>query len=353
MNDRYLNELKNYDGREIRLMEVCGSHTAAIGKLGIREVISPKIKLISGPGCPVCVCPSSYIDKLISLAEEGKSIVTFGDMLRVPGSRSSLYEAKGRGAEVIMVYSPLDIIEAAEREPQKDFVFAAVGFETTIPAYTLLLDEVRQKDIKNIKLLTALKTMPPVIDCLCGMGADIDGFIAPGHVSVITGAGAFYYLAEKYDIPFAVTGFKDDELIAGIWGLLKLVEGKERFRKRPEKLVRNFYSCVVTEKGNERAKEKIDEYFKKGEAVWRGIGSIADSGLYLRDEFMVYDAGSRGLFEDRKLNEGCCCDKVLTGRMEPNQCPLFAKTCSPLSPQGACMVSSEGSCYQSYKGAVG
>ncbi len=350
MNRNYLEELKKYNGREMRLMEVCGSHTAAIAKTGIRDVISPKISLVSGPGCPVCVCPSAYIDKLIELADKGKTIVTFGDMLRVPGSRGSLYEAKGRGAEVIMVYSPLDLVNIAQKEKEKEFVFAAVGFETTIPVYTLLLDEIRERGIKNIRILTALKCMPPVIDRLCESGADIDGFIAPGHVSVISGSRAFYGLAKKYGIPFAITGFGDEELTAGILGLVKMVQNRERLIGKPELLVRNFYSSVVSEDGNTKAKEKISEYFEYKKASWRGIGIIEDSGLYLRERYLDLDAGSMDLVEDKKINDSCGCDKVLTGKMSPDKCPLFGKICTPLSPQGACMVSSEGSCYQEYKG---
>ncbi len=343
MTGGFLEELKKYDGKPLRLMEVCGSHTAAIARSGIRSVISPKIKLISGPGCPVCVTASSYIDRLMSLAMEGKTIVTFGDMLRVPGSKGSLYEAKGRGADVRMVYSPFDIIDLAVKDPGREMVFAAVGFETTIPVYTLLLDEIREKKLENVKLLTAAKTMVPVIDRLLSDGCDIDGFIAPGHVSVITGESEFLDTAKKYKVPFAVTGFGTDELIAGIWGLVKMV-------MQGEDTVRNFYPSAVKKEGNEKARKKIAEYFEKGDAYWRGIGVIRDSGLYLKKGFEKYDAGSRCLLKDEKFDDMCCCDKVLTGKMEPAKCPLFASKCTPLSPRGACMVSSEGSCYTEFTG---
>ena len=343
MADSCLEYLKNYSGRELTLMEICGSHTAAIARSGIRSVISPKLRLISGPGCPVCVCPSGYIDRLTDLALKGNVTVCFGDMLRVPGSGTSLSEVKGEGADVRMLYSPLDLIDMALKEKDKDFVFAAVGFETTIPVYTLLLDEITERDIKNIKLLTALKCMGPVIEFLCSGDNGIDGFIAPGHVAVITGTKMFEDLSEKYDVPFAVTGFLDEELVKGIYGLVRLCEKKDQ-GIRGRELTANFYPSVVTENGNVRAREKTEKYFKHGDTFWRGMGNIPDSGLFLREEFMCYDAGSFGISEDKKINPFCSCDKVLTGRLSPKQCPLFGKECTPLTPQGACMVSSEGSC---------
>ncbi|MCR5649948.1 MAG: hydrogenase formation protein HypD [Lachnospiraceae bacterium] len=322
-------------------MEVCGSHTAAIARSGIREIISPKIRLISGPGCPVCVTASSYIDRLTELARDGKTIVTFGDMIRVPGSTGSLYEAKAGGADVRMIYSPFDLIRMAADDPGRDFIFAAVGFETTIPVYTLMLDEIREKGIKNVRLLTALKCMIPVIEKLLCDGSGTDGFLAPGHVSVITGEKPFFETGKKYGVPFAITGFETDKLITGIWGLLKMIS-------RGETGVRNFYPSAVKREGNIKARQKIEEYFENGNAYWRGIGCIPDSGLYLKKEYSGYDAGSRDLVKDEKFDVMCCCDKILTGKMEPVQCPLFSKACTPLSPKGACMVSSEGSCYVHY-----
>jgi len=347
VSDKHLEYLKEYNGRELKLMEVCGSHTAAIAKTGIKQVISEKIRLVSGPGCPVCVCPSSYTDKLIRLASEGKTILSFGDLIRVPGSKGSLNEAKGRGGDVRMLYSPMDSIELALREPEKSFVFAAVGFETTIPAYALLLDEIIEKGIKNLKLLTALKCMIPVIEELCRAGSRLDGFIAPGHVSVIIGANAYRKVSKEYDMPFAVTGFKDKELIDGIYGLVRLCENKESLRNTKQGLVRNFYGGAVEENGNKKALKKINEYFEFGDTVWRGMGEVKDSGLYLKERYMEYDAGSRFLREDEKADARCSCDKVLTGKLTPQECPLFLRECTLETPRGACMVSQEGSCYQS------
>lgn len=338
--DKIKSFLKDYDGKEIKIMEVCGSHTAAISHLGIRQMISPKIHLVSGPGCPVCVTPSAYVDRLIELAKTpGMCVVTFGDLIRVPGSHSSLSVAKGEGAQVKMVYSPLDIIELAEQNKEVTFIFAAVGFETTTPIYTILMDTIIQKKIENIRVLTALKTMPEAIDWLCGKGAPVDGFIAPGHVSVITGSKVFEPLAEKYHIPFGVAGFKGYEILVAIYGIIKNLN---------RGIVKNYYPSAVTEQGNAIAKNKVYQYFEPYDASWRGMGQIKNSGLVLRNEYSKYDMGSRVLVEDMKINKGCSCDKVLMGMIESKDCPLFGKVCTPLNPQGACMVSSEGSCYQHY-----
>lgn len=328
--------LENYNGPQMRIMEVCGSHTAAISKNGIRDMLSPNIELISGPGCPVCVTPTAYVDRLVELAlTPGYCVTTFGDMLRVPGSKHSLSEAQGLGGRTQMVYSPMDIVELAEREPETIFVFAAVGFETTTPVYALLLEEIIEKDLKNVKLLTALKTMPGVIRYLCENGAGIDGFLAPGHVAVVTGSNEFLPLAEKYSIPFGVSGFEGKEILQTLCGLVK-AKGLGK--------VMNFYPKVVSENGNETAKKMVDKYFEKADAAWRGMGMIPQTGMVLRNEYAIYDAGSKELSEDNKRNKACCCDKILMGKMKPKQCPLFGKTCKPLTPQGACMVSEEGSC---------
>lgn len=345
----YVEFLQNYDGKELRLMEVCGSHTAAISKSGIKKIISPKIKLISGPGCPVCVSPSAFVDKLIELGKTGAHIVCFGDMMRIPGRNSSLNEEKGKGLKVDYVYSPMDIIPMAKENPETNYIFACVGFETTIPVYTLLLDAIIREDIKNIKLLTALKTMPEAIDFLCANDAKIDGFIAPGHVSVITGSKAFNEVSNKYKVPMAVTGFSPKELVVGIYALTKTCINKASFLKSGKSLVGNYYKSVVLDEGNTKARDNINKYFKKGDAIWRGMGNIKNSGLYLKEEYLKYDAGSFDLVDDYKINKACRCSDVLMGKISSKECPLFKKICSPLTPQGACMVSSEGSCYQSFK----
>lgn len=333
--------LKEYDGPRMNIMEVCGSHSGAIAKNGIPGLLSEKIHLISGPGCPVCVTPSAYIDRLIELAlTPDICIVTFGDMLRVPGSHESLAQAKGRGARVKMVYSPMDTLELAQNDPGTTFIFAAIGFETTTPVYALLLDELAHSDIHNVKLLTALKTMPPVISRLCAQGADIQGFLAPGHVSVVTGYKVFEPIAQKYQIPFGVSGFTGEQILTALYGIVRTYEKLYPAAGK----VMNFYPSVVTRDGNTAAQSLIDKYFCEGDAVWRGMGNIPSSGRLIRRQFSRYDAGSRGLTEDHRKNAACRCDRVLMGRIRPTQCPLFGKECTPLNPQGACMVSAEGNC---------
>ncbi len=332
--------LSNYDGEELSFMEVCGTHTAAISENGIPSILSNKIKLISGPGCPVCVTVADYIDKLCALAlEDNTCVVTFGDLIRVPGSSSALQETKSKGGQIRMVYSPFEIIDLAEKDTDTTYVFAAVGFETTTPIYAVLLEKIIEEDIKNIRLLTALKTMPAAIDTLCQMGGKIDGFIAPGHVSVITGANEFKPLAEKYNLPFVVSGFKGEELLASIYALVKLKgQGK----------VLNLYKSAVTDTGNEKAKTLVNKYFEPCDAVWRGIGKINNSGMALKKEYAAYDAGSRELIHDNVKNKKCRCGEVITGFSSPCDCPLFAKACTPENPQGACMVSNEGACFHYY-----
>ncbi len=329
--------LKEYDGPPMRLMEVCGTHTAQIARNGIPGMLSEKIRLVSGPGCPVCVTVTDYIDRLVSLARKpGYAVVSFGDMLRVPGTRESLSDARADGGDVRMVYAPADMLVLAQSEPDTTFVFAAVGFETTTPAYALLLEEAEKRGISNIRLLTALKTMPAAVGWVCRQSGSIDGFLAPGHVSVITGSDAFNALSQAYRIPFAVAGFEGTSLLASIYALVIR-------RGRPGVL--NLYPSVVTAHGNRKAQEVTAKYFAPCDAAWRGMGLIPASGMKLREAYMHYDAGSAGLTLDH-TNAQCHCAQVLTGKILPSQCPSFAAACSPQAPLGACMVSSEGSCYQ-------
>ena len=331
---QYLNQ---YDGRPLKLMEVCGTHTAAIFKEGIRDLISPKIRLISGPGCPVCVTPASFIDACIDFAKkEGHELMTFGDMMKVPGSAGSLAENKN-SANISLMYSPFEVIEKARKHPDQLFGIAAVGFETTAPAYALCLKQARQFGLTNIRLITALKTVLPALRWICENQEDVDGFICPGHVSVITGAHVYDALAEQYRKPFVVAGFEAEHILGTIYRIVRQIE-------REEYHTENLYRNAVREHGNQRALQVTEEVFEKGSAVWRGLGSIEDSGLYLRDEYSIYDAGSRQLTEDMILPEGCRCSDVITGRIDPNECPMFGCGCDPIHPFGPCMVSAEGAC---------
>lgn len=328
--------LKEYDGEEMTIMEVCGTHTASISENAIPSLISDKIKLISGPGCPVCVTVSDYVDRLIELALKGKIIVTFGDMIRVPGSKQALKDIKSQGADIRMVYSPSEIIDFAQAEPEKAFVFAAVGFETTTPIYALLIDELIEKGIRNVWILTALKTMPQVIKVLCESDSKIDGFLAPGHVAVITGSEVFTPIAERYSKPFAVSGFEAQEILASIYALIKL---------RGQGKVVNLYKKAVSRLPNDKASEIVGKYFEVCDASWRGLGIIEGSGLVLKKKYSCFDAGSRELINDYSHNNGCSCGEIITGKKRPSQCRLYGKICTPEHPIGACMVSNEGACF--------
>lgn len=334
--DRITTFLKTYDGPPVKLMEICGTHTASIARNGLRSMLSPKIELVSGPGCPVCVSALPYIDALCDLSQrDGYCVASFGDMLRVPGSEKSLSDAMSEGGRVKMLYSPFELLKIAPENPDTMYVFAAVGFETTTPLYALLLEKVIQAGIKNIKILTSLKVMPPAIEWLCGQKTDITGFIAPGHVSVITGTGIYLPIAQKAGVPFAVTGFEAKDILESIYVLV---------HKQGCGEVYNLYPTAVRTEGNETAQNKVAAMFEPGDASWRGLARIKDSGTYLKNEFAYFDAGSRNLFEEKREKNACRCSDILTGRITPVQCPLFGKACNPRNPMGACMVSQEGTC---------
>ncbi|MBQ9015338.1 MAG: hydrogenase formation protein HypD [Firmicutes bacterium] len=329
--------LKNYDGRPLKLMEVCGTHTAAIFKNGIRDLISPKIRLISGPGCPVCVTPTAYIDACTAFAKgEGQELLTFGDMMKVPGRSGSLSENK-TSADITVMYSPFEAIEKAKAHPDRLIGVAAVGFETTVPAYALMLQTARRQGIENIRLITALKTVLPALEWICENQNDVDGFICPGHVSVITGVHVYDELAARHRKPFVVAGFEAEHILGCVYRIVRQIE-------TGESLSENLYRNAVRDDGNAKALAVIDEVFETGPAVWRGLGEIPESGLYLRDEYAMYDGGSRGLSEDMELPAACRCGDVIVGRINPDECPMFGRGCDPMKPYGPCMVSAEGSC---------
>lgn len=332
--------LAEYDGEPLTIMEVCGTHTSEIAKNGIRSMLSPKIKLVSGPGCPVCVTVTEYVDKLCELAKrDGNVVVTFGDMIKVAGSSGSLYDTMAEGGRVKMVYSPFEIIDLANEDKSKTFIFAAVGFETTTPIYAMLIDAAVKNGIENIKLLTSLKTMPPAIEWVCVQNHNISGFISPGHVAAITGSNLFKPISLKYKLPFVVAGFSGEQILAAIYTLIK-------YKNKPA--VINLYKNAVTEQANTGADEIVAKYFEPDAASWRGLGKIDGSGMYLRSEYRFYDAGSRGLENDISRSNICRCADIITGRANPTECPLFAKACTPNTPKGACMVSGEGCCNIAY-----
>lgn len=333
--------LTSYNGPKLRLMEVCGTHTAALYRTGLKQLLPDKIEILSGPGCPVCVTPSAYIDKLVEYSfKEGCQVLTFGDMLHVPGSKLSLAQAKAQGGRVDFFYNPEDVLAKAKLMPETEFVVAAVGFETTAPVWATLILRAVEEKIANVKFLTALKTMPQAIASLCERG-DIDGFLCPGHVAVITGCEPFRRLAEKYSKTMVVGGFESSQLLRA---MIRLILESSRGRSG----LWNEYPSVVSEAGNTKALAAVEKVFCPGDAVWRGLGILEQSGLYIQPEYEAWDAGSYNLEYD-KLPPGCQCGKVLLGLVTPEQCPCFGRVCTPEHPVGACMVSSEGTCCITYR----
>lgn len=348
-----IDELKKYDGEPIKIMEVCGTHTSSIFKHGIRSLISPKIRLISGPGCPVCVTSTSYIDRLVEFSmQENHCVLTFGDMMKVKGTKNSLTGAKALGGKVKILYSPLAAVKEAKDNLSIQYVFAAVGFETTTPVYSLMLEEIIKNDIRNLKLMTSLKTILPAVQYICENEEKIDAFLCPGHVSVITGSAVYKELAAKYHKPFVVAGFEAEHILAAVYEIVsQLVNHKYEMK--------NMYISAVTEEGNTKALDMISKYFQSCDDIWRGIGLIKNSALKLKDEYRDYDAG-RSLNpsdqsdiiineENDQMPEGCSCKEVILGRIDPAECPLFSKVCTPLNAVGPCMVSTEGACGIWYK----
>lgn len=336
-----LEAVKNYRGRPVRLMEVCGTHTHEIFRLGIRKLLPENINLISGPGCPVCVTPTGFIDEALFLAETKQvTITTFGDLVRVPGSEKNLAAARAAGAKIQVVYSPLDAVDYAAAHPEEQVVFLSVGFETTVPAACLAVKKAKAAQLSNFSLLTANKTMDNAYRLLKGSA---DAFLYPGHVSAITGTEIYDKLIDE-GISGVVTGFTAGEILSSLAVILKkLGEGK------PFSV--NGYPRVVTREGSPAAKTLIAATMDSCDEIWRGLGVIPGSGLKLKKENAAFDA--RLKYSVPKItgreNKGCRCGEVLRGDIRPHQCPLFGKVCTPDSPVGACMVSSEGTCSAYYK----
>lgn len=332
--------LENYDGPEVRIMEVCGTHTHEIFRQGIRNFLSPKINLISGPGCPVCVTPASYIDEAVYLAlEKGCTITTFGDLVRVPGNVKSLQQARAEGGKVKVVYSPIDAEKYAKDHPEEQVVFLSVGFETTTPSDVISVQNAIKDKINNFALLTANKTMPGAYEA---MASSTDAYLYPGHVHAIIGTQLCKDMAAK-GVSGTIAGFTGEELLTALGiTVMKLAEGKPFFV--------NAYPRVVTDEGSPVACAIVDKYLQPCDAEWRGIGMIPDSGVELKDEYADYDARKKHSVPKMEYEKktGCRCGNVLQGQIKPNQCPLFGKVCNPDHPVGACMVSDEGACSAFY-----
>jgi hydrogenase expression/formation protein HypD len=330
----------------ITLMEVCGTHTMSIFRFGIRSLLPANIRLLSGPGCPVCVTPNHYLDQAIAYSRlPGVIITTFGDMMRVPGSSSSLEMERSQGRDIRIVYSTLDAIKVAEQNPDKKVIFLGVGFETTSPTIASSMLQAQKDGLENYFILCAHKLIPPAMKALVTEGeVKVDGFICPAHVSTIIGMEPYRPLAESYNTPCVITGFEPLDILQGIYMLIRqMEEGNPR--------VENQYSRAVRPEGNIKARKLLDEVFESVDSEWRGLGIIPRSGYRIRDHYRDYNAEAKipVEVEPTKEHKGCICGNILKGVNIPPECSLFARICTPESPVGACMVSSEGTCAAYYK----
>ena len=332
-------------GRQINIMEVCGTHTVAIFRNGIRATLPKDLKLLSGPGCPVCVTDQGFIDVTMELAGRDDCIIaTYGDMLRVPGKDGSL-ETKHHKNNVKVVLSSEDALELARKNPDKTVVFIAVGFETTTPSTAVVVAEAYKENIKNFCILSGHKLVIPAMDALLsGMNNKIDAFLCPGHVSVIIGSGAYKPIVDDYKRPCVVAGFEPMQIIEGIAEICQqLIDGKAG--------IGCLYDAVVTEEGNTTAQKIVDEYFEPADGCWRGLGEISQSTLKLKPKYAEFDAMERFSIKEIPVEEsgGCRCGEVLCGLIEPTECGMFGSKCTPDTPVGPCMVSTEGACAAWYK----
>jgi len=342
---KILQEIKKTATKQWHIMEICGGQTHSLVKNGILTVLPDKIEMLHGPGCPVCVTPLNLIDKAIYLSKEKNVILcSFGDMLRVPGSTDSLLEAKAKGANVRILYSPLEAVQIARQNPDKEVVFFAVGFETTAPANALSILHAQKLGLQNYSILNSHVLVPPAIKALMeDPEAKIDAFLAAGHVCSIMGYWQYHELAEKYKIPIVVTGFEPLDLLQGILAAVKQLENSTY-------KVDNQYKRIVKEEGNREAQNIINQVYEYGDQMWRGIGSIPNSGWHLRKEFEQFDADKKFNIDIEKAPENALCiaGDIMKGIKKPFQCPAFGTACTPQNPLGAPMVSSEGSCAAYY-----
>jgi len=341
-----IDRIKKISGENIRLMEVCGTHTVSIFRNGIRSVLPKSISLISGPGCPVCVTDQRDIDAFIALAKTKNTIIaTFGDLIRVPGTNSSLQKEQADGRDIRIVYSTMDALKIARQHPDKNVIFLGVGFETTTPTIAASLISAKQSNISNYYVYAAHKLVPPALFALMEtIGVNIDGFLLPGHVSVIIGTDAYLPFFQKYPIPCAIAGFEPADILLAI---LRLIEQIAAGRPQLE----NCYPRAVTPRGNPKARQIVDTVFEACDAPWRGIGVIANSGLCIRKEFEQFDAQKQFDIQvpESVPLKGCACGDILTGKRTPPECALYKKACTPETPVGPCMVSTEGTCAAYFK----
>jgi hydrogenase expression/formation protein HypD len=343
---KLIGKIKATSRRSIRLMEICGTHTVSIFRSGIRSLLPKTISLLSGPGCPVCVTDQREIDAFIELARLDDVIVTtFGDLMRVPGSNSSLQKESAEGHDIRVVYSTFDALEVAQKNPDKRVVFLGVGFETTAPTIAASIMQAAQMKVKNYSVISAHKLVPPALEALMSLdGVQLDGFLLPGHVSVIIGLNAYKPFFNRYQIPCVAAGFEPADILQAVSKLVEMIEAET-----PR--LDNAYPRAVTEEGNPKAQKILQDIFEPVDACWRGIGMIPLSGLKIRDEFAVHDAVKQ--FDIRvpepQIPKGCACGEILTGKKSPPDCKLYQKVCTPTDPVGPCMVSTEGTCAAYYR----
>jgi hydrogenase expression/formation protein HypD len=346
LSRRLADKIARVSTRPARLMEFCGGHTVAIMRNGIRQLLPPTIEMLSGPGCPVCVTANSDIDQAIGLAGRPDVIITtFGDMLKVPGSYSSLQKARAEGSDIRIVYSTQDALQAARDNPKKSIIFIGVGFETTAPTIAMAVVQAEKEELRNFYVLCRLKTTPPAMRALLDLGEiKIDGILCPGHVTTVIGTGAYQAYARDYGVACVVAGFEPVDILQAVEMLVQQIESGE-----PR--VEIAYTRGVRPEGNLKALELMHNVFATASASWRGLGEIPHSGLKLKAKYTRFDAG---LAFDVALSPareapGCRCGEVLRGVMRPTGCKLFSKACTPENPIGPCMVSSEGSCAAYYQ----
>jgi len=322
----------------VKICHVCGTHEWTITHYGLRSLLPSTVEVIAGPGCPVCVTPASEVDEAVALALKGVVVACFGDALRVPGSEKSLLDARAEGADVRVVYSAMDAVRMAEKEPDKEFVFFAIGFETTAPSTAL---EVLRKPPRNLSFLVSHRLIPPAMELLLGIGdLNIDGFIAPGHVSTVIGLKAYEVFPKAYRMPTVVAGFEPLDVLFAIYMILKQIkEGTARLE--------NEYVRAVSWEGNIKAQEIMQRAFDTVDGQWRGLGELPSSTLKLKEEHAAFDAREKfgiRITSGRDIPPGCQCHLIMIGKIRPTECPLFMKACTPQKPVGACMVGIEGTC---------
>ncbi|ACR79277.1 hydrogenase formation HypD protein [Kosmotoga olearia TBF 19.5.1] len=330
------------EAKKYRVMEICGTHTHALMRYGLKELYSERLELVCGPGCPVCVTSQSDIDRILYLCDLGMRIYTFGDLMKVPGKNGNLRERKALGACVREVYNPLWIVDDMKKDPARGAVFVAIGFETTAPLIASLIEEIERERIENLYVYLLLKLIPPAMEALLEDEENkLDGFICPGHVSTIIGERPYIKLAEKVKKPFVIAGFTREELTVALEKMSEMLE-KSAYG------VVNVYASAVKPEGNLDAREKIKNFFEVTDTLWRGLGTIPNSGLKLREKYRRFDVMAHFQMENVSSEDPCPCGEVLTGKIKPEECQLFGTLCLPETPVGPCMVSSEGACHASF-----